>query len=253
MRKQFTSTPNIAVGISACLLCISAVCLFGTHRILDSAQNNYKTRVSLLENCENLFTQAQANQIPSAATSQSNIMEAAIHALTKEEINTDLLNAAAGLSSIGDSQIQQRVAEYKAKQASLPDPSVAAQMASRPGMIGRLTIPSLGVNVALFASNSQAVVDASDSAAYFNFGSIIIIGDHQNQGFSAIRGAAPGAVAYIDNGQTKRKLVCTGRSNGTNTGADLLDSSGASVSTRGGYVMYTCNSNWNDVTLAFFS
>lgn len=252
MKKSLLTNTGFVAGVSVCLVCVSAACLVGASRVLGFAQERIDAQEKLFTNCKALYSQDES-RIPSAAVTQSNIMEAAIHSLTKEEVNTDLLNAAASYASIGDTQIRNRVAEYKAKQATLPDASVASQMASRPGMIGRLTIPSLGVNVALFASNSQAVVDAPDSAAYFSFGNIIVIGDHQNQGFSAIRGASAGTVAYIDNGKTKRKLVCTGRTTGTNTGTDLLDSSGASVTSRGGYVMYTCNSDWTDVTLAFFS
>ena len=62
-----------------------------------------------------------------------------------------------------------------------------------------------------------------------------------------------GTVAYIDDGNTKRKLVCTGLCRGTNTGFDMLDSNGNSISGRGGYAMYTCNSNWTDITIVFFS
>lgn len=252
MKKTFIAKHGVAAGLSVCLVCISAACLVCANRVLNFTQENVRSQIELFENCREVYTQKEP-QIPNTAVTQSNVMEAAIRSLTKEEINTDLLDAASRYADIGDSQIRDRVAEYKAKQATLPDASIASQMASRPGMIGRLTIPSLGINVALFASNSQAVVDAPDSAAYFGFGNIIIIGDHQNQGFSAIRGASVGTVAYIDDGQTKRKLVCTGRTTGTNTGTDLLDSSGASVASRGGYVMYTCNSDWTNVTLAFFS
>mgnify|MGYP005775249179 FL=1 len=168
-----------------------------------------------------------------------------------EEIS--VADTAHAVKNTGDSTIQQRVAAYKVKLQTMPDPSVKSQMASRPGMIGRLTIPSLGVNVALFASNSQAVVDAADSAAYFGLGSCTIIGDHWNQGFNAIKSASAGTVAYIDDGNTKRKLVCTGLCRGTNTGFDMLDSNGNSISGRGGYAMYTCNSNWTDITIVFFS
>ena len=46
---------------------------------------------------------------------------------------------------------------------------VAAQMASRPGMMGRLSIPDVGIDVAVFNSDSQATADAVDSACYFDW------------------------------------------------------------------------------------
>lgn len=105
----------------------------------------------------------------------------------------------------------------------------------------------------MYASNSQSVVDAADSAACFGFGSATVIGDHQDQGFSAIRSSYVGMLAYIDDGTSKRQLTCTGVTTGTNTGTDLINSSGVSASTYGGYVLYTCNSSWQDVTIVYFS
>ena len=170
------------------------------------------------------------------------------------------LDTAYDLSDTCDDAIAARIEEYEkekaereAIQARTTDPSVASQMASRPGMIGRLTIPSLGINVALYASNSQSVVDAADSAACFGFGSATVIGDHQDQGFSAIRSSYVGMLAYSDDGTSKRQLTCTGVTTGTNTGTDLINSSGVSASTYGGYVLYTCNSSWQDVTIVYFS
>lgn len=54
-------------------------------------------------------------------------------------------------------------------------------------MYGRLVIPSVGVNVALFAVVSQAAADAQDSAAYFPFKNYMLVADHWNQGFWKIK------------------------------------------------------------------
>lgn len=59
---------------------------------------------------------------------------------------------------------------------------VASQMASRPGMMGRLSIPDVGIDVAVFNSDSQATADAVDSACYFDWLGYPVMGDHQNQG-----------------------------------------------------------------------
>lgn len=58
--------------------------------------------------------------------------------------------------------------------------SVKAEMQRRPGMYGRLVIPSVGVNVALFNGSAQSLVDAVDSAAFFPFGNSMLVADHWN-------------------------------------------------------------------------
>ena len=67
-------------------------------------------------------------------------------------------------------------------------------------MYGRLVIPSVGVNVALFAVVSQAAADAQDSAAYFPFKNYMLVADHWNQGFWKIKRCSVGTKAYIYRG-----------------------------------------------------
>ena len=138
--------------------------------------------------------------------------------------------------------------------------SVAAEMASRAGMIGRLTVPSLGINVALFNSYSQSTVDNKDSAGTYTYhGGQMIIADHKNQGFSAMKSSVPGkTIAYINNGKTVQAYICTAINIGSNTANgvpnDLLDCNGYSLylQNAGSFCMYTCNAHWSSITYTFW-
>lgn len=135
-----------------------------------------------------------------------------------------------------------------------PD-GVVEEMASRPGMIGRLTIADVGINVALFGrdlrEDNQAIVDAVDSAAYIYtdvLGDVRdIISDHDNQGFDGIKRAVVGqTVATIDFGTQQEKYVCIEKYNhGQNVLTDLLADDGTSVLYQHspGLIMYTCNAD----------
>lgn len=139
--------------------------------------------------------------------------------------------------------------------------TVAEEMARR-GNIGRLRIPSVGVDVALFKSSvyggSQPVVDANDSAAYMAdavdcYGQILI-GDHRHQGFDKIKKSSPGSTkAYFDFGTYTKTYVCTDKFVGKNIGYDLVDLNGTSITGRndGGVCMYTCNTD-GTVTITFW-
>ena len=124
------------------------------------------------------------------------------------------------------------------------------------GITCRLTIPSVGVNVACFwaSSNLQSYVDASDSAAFFNYGYQDVIADHRHQGFSAMKGSAIGSYAYLDYGSYKKTYVCVANFKGHNTGSSLTDLEGNDIAymNEGGIAMYTCNENWQNVTITLW-
>lgn len=167
---------------------------------------------------------------------------------------SDFVQEAAAIydfSTIGDSAIQQKVAAY---QEALRKQQVASERARR-GSLGRLSIPSVGIDVAVFGGMSQGIVDAADSAALFGLHGGSIIGDHNYQGFGRIRNMRVGSYAYFEDGNTKTRYVCTGKiTNGTNTKADLVNASGGCVcgGAPGGYVLYTCN-DWSgrSITIVF--
>ncbi len=133
-----------------------------------------------------------------------------------------------------------------------------------PGNVGRLFIPSAGVNVALNYVDdntgdeaAQAICDAEDSAAYMVFSSSdeVWIGDHNFQGFDAIKSVVPGTQAYIKNTDgTIDSYICTEIDQATNTGYDLVTADGRSASkiNAGGIIMYTCNDDWTSVTATFW-
>ena len=137
---------------------------------------------------------------------------------------------------------------------------VAAEMASRNRMIGRLIIPSVGVDVALFNSYTQGVVDRQDSAGTYRYnGGQMVIADHKNQGFALTKLSIPGVtIAYINDGQAVTPYICVENNVGSNKANDipydLLDCNGNSIylQNAGGICMYTCNDHWSRITYTYW-
>lgn len=134
------------------------------------------------------------------------------------------------------------------------------------GTAGRLTIPSVSIDVALYACSSsgeyaaeqQRIVDDIDSAAYITqvYTNRHIIADHNHQGFDAIKSCVPyETYAYINFGSSIQRYVCTGIGSGLNLGNNLLDWNGRSLNydpISGGLAMYTCNENSTNVTITYW-
>ena len=120
--------------------------------------------------------------------------------------------------------------------------------------VGRFSVPDLGVNVACYDSMEQSVVDAPDSAACFLLDGHTVIGDHVNQGFSALKSCSVGTQARLDTSTGVTIYTCVDVIQGHNTGTDLTDASYETIAGRypDGLVCYTCNGNWQDVTIVFF-
>ena len=139
-------------------------------------------------------------------------------------------------------------------------PDNSQEMAENDGMVGRLYIPDLGIDVAAYdvtkdgAAIRQKVTDDEDSAAYFRAGTETIIADHTDQGFSVIENAVPGeTVAYMLKGKTCEKYICVEADQGQNTTRDLYDKNGVSFTKRndeGGFVTYTCYIGWEIIRYA---
>lgn len=141
---------------------------------------------------------------------------------------------------------------------------ILREISNRPGMVGRLFIQSVGINVAIFQTSicrneTQDIVDAKDSAAYMpdalEYFKQIIIGDHVYQGFDKIKNVCPGeTIAYIDFGNHTQSYICTKKFIGRNTGSDLVDLSGASIAGQNdnGLCMYTCNYD-GTITITYWS
>ena len=125
------------------------------------------------------------------------------------------------------------------------------------GTYGRLYVSNY--NVALYDYNVnttnnkslQTIVDEKDSAAYYETNGKLVIADHNYQGFNVLVNLNVGTTASIkfEDGKTiKYKLIK--KSEGTNTGPDLIDKEGNSFfEMKSDIIMYTCYKNGIMVTL----
>ena len=119
------------------------------------------------------------------------------------------------------------------------------------GFVGRLYIDEIDIDVALYHSNSQEVVDRKDSAAYFDLSSArgdMIIADHNTHSFGALCTVKKGAIARLvnDNG-VMEYYECAAVFKGHNTGKGITDWSGRSVVGAADLMMYTCFDGWQNV------
>lgn len=125
---------------------------------------------------------------------------------------------------------------------------------NRSGYIGRLMIPSVGINVALREgtglSTLQAYVDAQDSAAIFWDSSGRTVGDHNNQDFATLHEIEVGdrlRIYYPDGTYTEFEV--TVKFKGHNTGNDLVDDdwNGFVNADPDGLILYTCYNGWQNI------
>ena len=132
------------------------------------------------------------------------------------------------------------------------------------GTAGRLTIPDVGVDVALYNASlyggSQGIVDAHDSAAYmqdaWGLYNSVLIADHWNQGFDAMKSSVPDATkAYAKTSSGTIEYICVANFTGHNTGRDLTDDDYKRITNlySDGLIMYTCNDHWSNVTITFWA
>ncbi len=129
------------------------------------------------------------------------------------------------------------------------------------GDSGRLYIPEVGVNVAVnFASEydsttAQAIGDAVDSAVYTtHMNGEPYIADHSTQEFYRIRSCHEGTLAYWKHVDRLDILYCTRVCSGENDGRFIYTSlkENAYYINEGGLFMYTCNEDWEHVTVVFW-
>ena len=145
-----------------------------------------------------------------------------------------------------------RIAQEKAAEEARRREQAKQWQGVPAGAAGRLRIPAYGISIPLYSSMSQGVVDAPNSAAMFGLNGLTVIGDHWNQdGFGAVRSMAIGTEVYIDYpGGSVGQYHVTYRGTGTNASTNLLFSDGSPVDARyGGLVLYTCLSNWQNVSI----
>ena len=132
--------------------------------------------------------------------------------------------------------------------------TVAEEIARR-GMTCRLRMPSVGFTVACFwstSNNLQTLVDNSDSAAFFPLhNDVRVIADHRHQGFSAMKNSSIGDKAYLEYADRTETYTCIANFKGHNTSSELTDNDGNNVADMypGKLIMYTCNENWQNITI----
>ena len=144
------------------------------------------------------------------------------------------------------------------RKGNTADKNILKERKQRSGtyeMIGRLYIPDISLNTALFNTNSQEIVDAKDSAACFKSGDTFLVADHWYYGFDKIKDCKKGSIAYIDTGEKVYEYVCTEVILGHNTGKILTDSKDNSLMynvNTDGLTIYTCVNGWQNIRIALF-
>lgn len=120
---------------------------------------------------------------------------------------------------------------------------------------GRLHVPSVGINVALYYGWSQYITDRKDSANIFTWDDCpgYTIADHNNQEFSKLFKVDVGTKGYIEhkNGYTIN-IECVDIFDGYNTGKYIVDTNGVNAANRTDYMMYTCLYRTNGVLICLW-
>ena len=132
------------------------------------------------------------------------------------------------------------------------------------GDFGRFVIEGLGFAVPLYSAGAeegaaQAVCDAWDSGLYDrpSYCTVPVVADHVNQGFTVIKHCVPGETrSVIETVYGQEEFLCVAMDGSCrNTGSKLLDSAGDDINARfgvGWLVTYTCNENWEHVTVVLW-
>lgn len=237
MRKTFQCIVRFALVLE--LLCFAFISMASAARLdqLTSTFNNQTTGIQ--------FPVCQEISSPALTRVNTVLYLQSYSPIDAKALDTSMFTDVSGV--ISRNRIAYLEQQRKAK--------IRSEVASR-GSMGRLYAPSIGIDVALFKSMSQAVCDAPDSACYFYLGGAPVIGDHQNQGFSRIRSAVPGStLMYISDGTNITTYRCVASYNGYNTGYDLTDEAGVSAAGKypGSTILYTCRQDWQHITIVHIS
>ena len=124
----------------------------------------------------------------------------------------------------------------------IPTPeSSAAEKELNKSLYGRLVIPVAEINVALYESSNQVVVNAEDSAALFKLGSARVIADYWAQGFSNLSRCEEGSEAYIVTDVGSTLYLCSKSENGSIARGNILfsDSTAVGTSSKSSVVCYS--------------
>ena len=121
---------------------------------------------------------------------------------------------------------------------------------------GRLHIPDLDIDVALYYRSNQHTVDREDSAAIFRCDGCdgFVIADHNTQAFANLPSVRVGMSGYIEHETLgKIDIVCVDVFSGYNNGSYIADESGRNVMDMADYMMYTCAGDDNEVFICLWS
>lgn len=159
-------------------------------------------------------------------------------------------------SSIAQYQEALRIAAEKRRIAQ-----IQSEIPTRPGMVGRLLVSSVGIDVALIYADgyneagAQAIVDAADSCAYVPnvyIAGATVLADHANQDFGALKSVSVGTKGKIVTADGTIDIVATSVFNGHNYG-HLTDGNGATLGCIAPYIAYTCLDNAQNVRIVGWS
>lgn len=122
---------------------------------------------------------------------------------------------------------------------------------------GRLYVDDVDIDVALYRSNDQEVVDRKDSAAYFDLRSArgnMLIADHNTHAFGSLGNVKKGTRAHIvkEDG-TIVYYECVDVFKGHNTGQGVTDWNGNSVVGKADLLMYTCFDGWQNIWVTLWN
>ena len=253
---------------------VSLLLLAGSVFLLFKAQNEQKA----VEAHAPIITNAKANaealkvssvQIPGdiedvlQAGNLAIVLPQSMESMTAaQEQVEESISHGKSIAALCDGEINSAIAKYEeAKRIAAEKQRIAnvqSEIASRPGMIGRFYVPSVGIDVALFAVNglpaAQYVVDAADSCAYMteSVPGAVVLADHSNQDFGALRSVTTGMKAQIVTANGTINLVASSVTNGHNY-TYLTDGNGTPLQPFAPYFAYTCLDNWQNIRIVGWS
>ena len=204
-----------------------------------------------------LFADVQAAELNTLPTAYFEEVEA--RELAAEDENTvyeviDSVLEITPVETVSEENAQLDAVETAAPVVIKSRQEIVAEEAAVRGTYGRIYIDEVGVDTAVFYSadltNLQAIVDADDMAAMFDWeDGNTMIADHNYQGFNDIRYLTPGSYAELVTvngtfGYTLQEIIY----DAWNASSEITYNDGTPISVNytSNLVIYTCN---NDGTI----
>ena len=123
-----------------------------------------------------------------------------------------------------------------------------------PNFYGRLRIPEVNIDVALYYGHQQEITDRQDSANIFSLSAFdgIYISDHKSQEFGKLLNVQVGMKGYLDlaSGHTL-SIECTDVLDGYHTGWGIADENG-NTNLDADYIMYTCLNGIHNIRICLW-